>query len=189
MTTITNITDNLISKATLKKAIIFTAIFAAMYALINASGVGVAGLLKITGGANILDFEVGYTYEQAKGLLTALGAEGRSFYLTRILPLDFLFPFSYMLFYTGWIALFLKYITVREWMKFALVLPGLNMLFDWIENIGIIAMLRSYPDLPEFAVYTSSIAGTVKMTLAAANIALICIFFVLFLVKKVRARH
>ena len=182
-----NITDNLISKATLKKAIIFTAVFAAMYALINMSGVGVAGLLKITGGANILDFEIGYTYEQAKDLLTALGAEGRSFYLTRILPLDFAFPFSYMLFYTGWIALFLKYITTREWMKFALVLPGLNMLFDWTENIGIIAMLHGYPDLPVFAVYTSSIAGTVKMTLAAANIVLICIFFVLFLVNKARS--
>jgi hypothetical protein len=71
-------------------------------------------------------------------------------------------------------------------MKFALLVPVLNMLFDWIENIGIITMLRSYPDLPGFALYLSSIAGTIKMTLAVVNIALICLFFVMFLVSKVR---
>jgi hypothetical protein len=148
----------------------------------------VAGLLKITGGANILDFEIGYTLEQAKGLLTALGEEGRMFYLTRIIPLDFLFPVSYMLFYAGWIALFIKHITIRRWMKYALVFPVINMLSDWIENIGIIAMLRSYPDLPGFAVSVSSIAGTIKMTLAVINIALICVFFVIFLVNKIGKR-
>jgi hypothetical protein len=94
----TNIADDLILKASLKKAIIFSAIFAIMFALINKSGIGVAGLLKITGGASILDLEIGYTYEQAKDILTALGEEGRAFYLTRIMPLDFPFPVAYMLF-------------------------------------------------------------------------------------------
>ena len=180
------ITDDLILKATLKKAVIFTAIFVVMYALINMSGIGVAGLLRITGGASILDLEVGYTYEQAKDMLTALGAEGRLFYLTRIVPLDFAFPFSYMLFYAGWLAFFFKHITIKDWMKLLLMIPVLNMLSDWIENAGIIAMLRGYPDLPGFAVYTSSIAGTVKMTLAVVNIALVFLFLVILLVSKFR---
>jgi len=113
--------------------------------LINYTGIGVTGLLQITNGANILDFEFGYTASKAYDLLTALGNDGRSFYIMKILPLDFPFPFTYMLCYAGWIALMGKYTIPKSALKIHLAAPVLAMLFDWIENIGILAMLKNYP--------------------------------------------
>jgi Na+/glutamate symporter len=144
--------DLIIQKATWKKAVIFSLIFVFFYILINPSGIGVAGLLKITGGANILDFEFGYTHEGAYKILTELGEKGREFYLTRIVPLDFPFPLSYMLFYAVWTALLLKHTALKKWCKYTILFSFFAMLFDWIENIGIIIMLTHYPDLPAWAV-------------------------------------
>ncbi|MCL2697704.1 MAG: hypothetical protein FWE74_06455 [Oscillospiraceae bacterium] len=172
----------------MKKAVIFTVLFAIFYTVINFSGIGVTGLLKITDGANILDFEFGYSEEEAYDMLTALGEEGREFYLTKIIPLDFPFPVTYMLFYAGWIALLLKHITQSKRFKYLLLIPVLAALSDWIENIGIIAMLRSYPDLPPWAAATASFAGMIKFSLTALSIAVIIVLLFVFIYKKSKQR-
>ena len=178
--------NTIIQKASLKKAILFTILFVAFYVIINFSGIGVAGLLEITGGANILDFEFGYTYEEAYGILTALGVEGRIFYLTKISPIDFPFPFTYMLFYAGWIALLAKHTLSKEWCKYLLLVPVLAMLFDWIENIGIITMLNNYPNLPSWAVLIASVGGILKTSFTAGSTVLIGILFIMFIIQKAR---
>ena len=132
----------IIQKSSWKKAVLFTVLFTTFYILINYSSIGVAGLLKITDGANVLDLEFGYTYERAYDMLTALGPEGRAFYL-KMIPLDFPVPFTYMLFFAGFIALFSK--PLKRSLQHLISIPVLAMLFDWTENIGIIAMLNSYP--------------------------------------------
>jgi len=169
------ITKTIIEKATLKKALFFSALFIFFLLLINFSGIGVAGLLAITGGAGILDFEFGFTYAQANEMLTALGADGRAFYLTRIIPLDFPFPIAYMLCYLGWIALLIKQSEPKQWHKYLLLTPVLAMLFDWIENFGIIVMLNSYPNLPTWAVSLASISGVLKFTFMFVSIAIIVV--------------
>jgi len=80
------IAKTVIEKATWKKALSFTVLFAFFLVLINFTGIGVAGLLSITDGANILDFEFGFTHERASEMLMALGSDGRAFYLTRVIP-------------------------------------------------------------------------------------------------------
>ena len=176
----------IIQKASWKKAALFTMLFVAFYCLINFSGMGVAGLLKITGGANILDLELGYTYDEAYQILTALGTEGRIFYLTKIIPIDFVFPFIYMLFFTSWIALLIKHITDKKWCKYLLFVPVFAMLFDWIENMSIIVLLHSYPNLSAWAVFTASTVGILKMILSMGSIAIIGILIVIFIVKRIR---
>ena len=172
----------------MRKVVLFTVFFIAMYILINNTAVGVAGLLQITGGANILDFEFGFTAAEALDMLTALGGQGRSFYLTHIIPIDFLFPLSYMLCYMGWIALLLKYIAPKGYMKSLLLVPSLAMLFDWIENIAVIFILKNYPSLPEWAVITASTAGIVKMICIIASVAaIIILLLVLFFKRKKNA--
>jgi len=54
----------------------------------------------------------------------------------------------YMLCYFGWIALMGKYAIPKSALKLLLTIPVLAMVFDWTENIGIIAMIRNYPLLP-----------------------------------------
>ena len=176
----------IIQRATWKKAAIFSALFGVFYALINFSSVGVAGLLKITGGASILDLEFGYSQEEAYQMLTALGTAGRSFYLMKISPLDFLFPFTYMLCFAGWIALLIKQVTHRDRYKYLLLIPVLTMLFDWMENVNIIVMLNGYPDLPAGAVFSASISGMLKTVFTIGNIIVMSVLFIIFSLKKMR---
>lgn len=176
--------NTIIEKQTWKKTIIASVLFAALYILINFTAVGVAGLLQLTGGANILDFEFGYTTDKALAMLTALGEQGRVFYLTKIIPIDFPFPLSYMLFYASWIALLAKRIAPRGRIKYLLMVPFLATVFDWIENIGIISMLNNYPSLPGWAVVTASAAGILKTICTIASIMAIAFLFVAILVKR-----
>ena len=181
--------DRFAKKVTWKKASLFTALFAVFYVLINYTGIGVAGLLQITKGANILDFAFGYSAAEACDMLTALGLEGRAFYLTRILPLDFPFPFTYMLCYAGWIALMGKYAAPKAAVKFLLAVPVLAMLFDWTENIGILSMLINYPALPALAAMTASIAGMLKRVFILCSFAVIAILLLRIITLKVSRRH
>jgi hypothetical protein len=176
--------NTIIQKITWKQTAFFTVLFAFLYILINYSGVGVAALLEITGGANILDFEFGYNKDEAYKILTALNEDGRRFYLTRILPIDFPFPFAYMLFYAGWIAFLLKYTTEKTWCKCLLFIPLLAMLSDWIENIGIITMLVNFPSLPTWAVFLASVAGIFKTVSTVISIVIIFSLLIAFLIKK-----
>ena len=173
-------------KASWKKTVALAALFGALYALINRSAIGVAGLLRITGGASILDFEFGYGYEKAYGMLLALGPEGRAFYLTRILPLDFLFPISYMLSYASLIALLAKYANPPKPCRYLLLVPVLAMLCDWAENIGAVAMLNGYPGLPRWAVPLASISGMLKTASNVGCLAAIAGLSILFALSKLR---
>jgi hypothetical protein len=183
------LSDIAVHNASWKKTVLFAALFIAFYAVINFSGIGVAGLLNISNGANILDFEFGFTYEKASDMLTALGVEGRDFYLSKIVPLDFPFPFSYMLFYCGVIALAIKNISPKRTLGYLLLIPVLAMLCDWIENIGIIAMLNNYPSLSEWSVSLASIFGIMKTVFTVACIATIATLLFAFAILKLRRKQ
>lgn len=89
--------NSYVNPMTVWKACAATTVFAVLLWVIDFSPIGVAGLLEVTGGANILDFEAGYTVDQAYGMLEALGEAGRSFHLTKIMPVDIFFPIGLML--------------------------------------------------------------------------------------------
>ena len=162
----------IVQNVTWKKVLFFTIVCIFLYSLINFSSIGLAGLLKITDGSIVLDMEFGYNYEKANKILTELGSEGREFYLNKLLPIDFVFPLSYMLFLTVWIAIFLNYIGFNNWYKYFICLPIFPMLFDWIENIGIIVMLKNYPNLSEWVVYGASFATVLKFISVTVNVVL-----------------
>ena len=172
-------------KITLKKALLCTAVFAAFFILINYTEVGVAGLMKITNGANILDFKFGYSTAEAHNMITALGEQGRAFYLTKIIPIDFPFPLAYMLCYAGWIALLVKHVAPLGPAKLLLTLPLLAMLSDWAENIGIIFILTCYPDIPENAVVLASTSGILKNLFTQGSIITIIVLLVIYIFMKI----
>ena len=60
----------------------------------------------------------------------------------------------------------------------------LRMLLDWIENAGIITMLKYHPNLPVWAAGTVSIAGMLKTIFAVSNMAVMLASVVVFLIKK-----
>ena len=176
--------NKIIQNASWEKTVLFTTLFAIFFIVMN--GPLGAYFSDVTDGASILDFEFGFIYEVALNMLTAMGTEGRAFYLTIVLPLDFPFPVTYMLFGVGLISLLLKHITHKKSHKYLLLLPILAMFFDWIENIGIITMLISYPDLPEWAVFIGSTFGMLKWISSFGSIIATVILFIVFLTSKRR---
>lgn len=133
------------NKVSLKKALLSTVAFAVVYSIIS---VAIAKLFQTTGGAGILDVEFEYSTEKAFQILTLLGAEGRQFYISKIIPLDFLFIPIYMLFLFYWICYFLQKINSdKEFLNLLLMLPVLTVVFDVMENICTIIMLKQYPSI------------------------------------------
>ncbi|MFK7806107.1 MAG: hypothetical protein AB8G95_31040 [Anaerolineae bacterium] len=105
----------------------------------------------------------GYSFEYAATLLEALGADGRSIYLSQQLPLDFIYPGLFAISYTCLLIwLFRKGFAADSPVFYFAFVPFLAGLFDYIENIGIILMLRSYPNLTTFTVSLTSFTTILK---------------------------
>lgn len=179
--------------ASLSRSLLCTIFLGIMMWLIDYSPIGVAGLLEVTGGANILDFECAYSVEYGYSMLEALGEAGRTFHLTKIMPLDIFFPLSLMLFTSGWISYFLKFLTKRNSILRLLPLFSvLDMLLDWSENIGITAMLLAYPKRLSVICRLTSLISTIKYACVLTVFiiftgCLICFLFrktILFLEKR-----
>lgn len=147
------------------------AFFIVSAALINGRPFGLSALTELTGGAGILDMEFTYTPVQAYAMLAALGDAGRAFYLTRIVPLDLVFPLAYTLFYAVTISwLFSRWLPAGSpWMRLNLV-PLVAGAADYCENIGVVAMLLAYPaELYGVAAFTAVISP-IKYTFIAVSV-------------------
>jgi hypothetical protein len=130
----------------------------AVAALIYGKPFGIAQLQEITGGATILDMSFTTSPQQVYAVLDALGDAGRAFDLTRIVPLDFLFPFTYALFLAvaiSWVlSRWLPQDSPWTWLNLAPIIAGTA---DYCENAGIIMMLLTYPArLDPVALFTST---------------------------------
>ena len=99
----------------------------------------------------------GYSYQHATSLLKELGSEGRQVYLSRQLPLDFIYPGLFAISYSlllHW--LFSKSITGTSKLFYLAFTPILGGLFDYLENIAIIRMINSFPDVSINLIQTAS---------------------------------
>jgi len=104
-------------------------------------------LVNFSGGLKTFDIlPLGYSSEYARTLLDALGGEGRSFYLTRQIPLDTIYPGLFAVTYSLLLAWLFKwgFGPNLRWRWFVLI-PVLAGLFDYLENAGIVLMLSIYP--------------------------------------------
>lgn len=123
----------------------------------------------------------GYTVEYAISLLNAIGPEGRNLYLSLQLPLDFVYPGLFIVSYSLLFAWLLdKNYDLRSKIYYALYLPIFAGLFDYLENVLVILMLKTYPDLSAGLVFAASFATVTKSVLSS-------IFFTLLLVCILQA--
>ena len=114
--------------------------------LVNGRPFGIAELESITGGVGVLDMEILYSPEQAYAFLAAMGEAGRTFDLTHIIPLDLFVPLFYALFLSTFITWLLhKWLPAESGWHRLNVIPVIGALFDYVENLGIIAMLLAWP--------------------------------------------
>lgn len=123
-----------------------------------------ARLLEMSGGSPVFDMmPAGYDSQYALDLLTDLGSDGRNYYLWRQIPLDLIYPalfgISFFLL-ANWMAD--KLPAFQRILRLAAMIALAAGVFDYIENIFIILMIRNYPDLSELLVNVASVATLSK---------------------------
>ena len=122
----------------------------------------------------------GYTKEYAVTLLTAIGSEGRDLYLSLQLPLDFVYPGLFIVSYSLMFAWLLrKNYDLRSKIHYVLYLPIFAGLFDYLENVFVVLMLKTFPDLSAGLVSAASFATVAKSILSS-------VFFTLLLLSIVQ---
>lgn len=105
----------------------------------------------------------GYSLEYAVGLLDAIGVEGRQTYAALQLPVDFVYPGLFAVTYTLLLIwLFNKGFAQQSVIFYFAFVPTVAGIFDYLENVGIIMMLRSYPELSPATVAFASASSVIK---------------------------
>lgn len=117
----------------------------------------------------------GYAPADAAELLGGLGKDGRKYYLTRQIPLDTLYPALLALTLSSTICWFGRRMPNSGLVRLGVTLAVGSALFDYLENLGIIAMIWSWPDVSgplvsaaSFATFAKSVMTTLAVMLVFA---------------------
>lgn len=153
--------------------------------------VTIPAIMKFTGGLEIFDMMPGgYSYTYAAELLEKLGNEGREYYLYRQIPADVIYPGLFAICYSMMIAYFLmKTGKLNTKLKYLSYLPIAAGLFDYLENICIIIMLKSFPDLSQGTVTAGNIFSVSKSVSTTISFTVIIVLLIITIVLKIKRRH
>ena len=156
-------TKELISyHATGKKTLLFFIIANLFY--IAMLLITIPKVMEFSGGLKIPDMMPrGYDANHVHTLLDALGSEGRAYYLYRQIPLDMFYPAFFAISYSLIMAYFLKKLRrMGSFLFIACLLPLVAGLADYAENVGIVMMLNSYPNISSILISTTALFSQVK---------------------------
>lgn len=134
-------------------------------------------------GGDLLDARFGYTHADVLRALAAYGEDGRRVYLWASLTLDTLLPLAYVAFLAG--ALYR--LRPREGLWTLILVPGAAGAFDLGENLQIVAMLLSYPDIFPAQVVAASLVTQFKAVAVFTSVAVVVVFAFLALVRRMRS--
>lgn len=118
----------------------------------------------------------GYGPTETTALLEALGVEGRKYYLSHQIALDTLYPAVLALTLISTICWFVQRTPDTRLLRIGIVLSIGSALFDYAENLGIVAMIWSWPEVSiplVYAVSTATILKSVSTTVAVLSLLLV----------------
>jgi len=128
---------------------------------------------------------LGYSFNYANDLLDTLGAEGRNLYLSIQLPLDLIYPGLFSITYSLLLVwLFGKTFNGNSKIYYFALVPLLAGIFDYVENVFIIKMINSFPDLQVNTVKIASIFSVLKSSFTTVFFILLIVGFALLFKQK-----
>lgn len=136
-----------------------------------------------------LDLQSSYSPERAYQLIDSYGEEGRQYYALIELTLDLIYPIlNALMFSTLTIYLFRRVFPPDSfWQKLPLLGP-IVMIVDYLENVGIVTMLLSYPRRLGVVAWTANVFTATKFFLSYLELILIVIGLLGWLGKTVYFR-
>ncbi len=137
-------------------------------------------------GMELLDvMPTGYSADYIRALFEALGQEGRAVYLYNQIPIDMFYPFLFGLSYCLITGYFLNKLgKINTGLFYLCFLPIMAGLADYMENITIISMLYSYPELNQFSAAAANIFTITKSAISTVYFCTLMIIMVVFAFKK-----
>lgn len=120
--------------------------------------------MKFSNGMKLLDMmPMGYDINYVSELFSSLGEVGRKTYLSYQIPVDMIYPLLFGLTYCFLLAYFLKKLNkLNTPFIYLCLLPIIAAIADYLENFGIITMLKSYPDMTENTVKITNSFSIIK---------------------------
>lgn len=117
-----------------------------------------------------LDLMFSYSPDQAYQQIESYGAEVRHSYAITALTLDVAYPLTYSLMFSVWLSLLLK--SQSRAACAIRMLPFAVLLFDLLENSGIVMMLLMFPERLDLLAWATSLATSLKWVSAGTVILL-----------------
>jgi len=147
--------------------------------------VTIPNTMAFSNGMKLLDMmPTGYDFNYVNKLFSSLGDIGRETYLTSQIPIDMLYPLLFGISYCLLMAYFLKKINkLNTPFKYLCILPIIAAIADYLENIGIISMLNSYPNFTETTVNTTSVFSVIKSVSTSVYFIALVVILILVLIK------
>lgn len=152
--------------------------------------VTIPSTMEFANGMKLLDMmPTGYDWNYVTELFSSLGESGRHVYLTRQIPVDMIYPLLFGISYCLLLAYFLKKLNkLYVPYTYLCLLPIIAGAADYLENLGIIIMLKSYPQLKETAVYATNICSLIK-SISTSIFFLVLIVILLLLGIKIISKN
>ena len=117
----------------------------------------------------------GYGPAEAAALIEALGVEGRDYYLTRQIALDTFYPAMLAVTMICAICWLGQRVPNRRLVRLGIAFSVASALFDYVENLGIIVMISSWPEVSVPLVYATSSATVLKSVTTTLAVLLVLI--------------
>jgi len=145
-------------------------------------------VMRFSGGMKLLDMmPTGYSPAYVNTLLSVLGNEGRNAYLFKQLPVDMIYPGLFGITYCLLLAFIIRKLGKLDGLLFFLcLLPLFSGLFDYCENIGIITMLRMYPDFPSLIANSTSFFSVLKSSFTTVYFITLIVSLIALGIKKLK---
>lgn len=152
----------MISKlATPRLVVLLCVAFISLYILLNFI-LGVPQLKQLSGGIGVIDSTFNYSADKVYTMIEAYGPQGRKIHIA-LEVVDFIFPLIYSLFFSLSVTLILRHMfPLNTFTQTICLLPLLIIVFEYVENIGVLAMLVSYPRRLEVLAVITNVATLLK---------------------------
>ena len=144
--------------------------------------------MKFSKGMKLLDMmPTGYDVNYVSELFSSLGEIGRDIYLTNQIPVDMIYPLFFALTYCLLLAYFLnKLDKLHSPFTYLCLLPIIAGMADYMENFGIVIMLKNYPDLKEVIVNTTNTFSIIKSTATSVFFIVLMVLLILLIIKSLK---
>lgn len=149
--------------------------------------VSIPKVMHFSGGTKLFDLmPMGYSAQYAGSLLENLGPEGRSVYLFNQIPVDLIYPFLFAISYCLLTAYLLKRLhSLKAEYFYLCLLPVMAGMLDYMENLGIVNMLLSYPVLSDAAVHIAAFFTVMKSLVSTISFSVLIVLIILLAIRKV----